>query len=943
MNSQVSRRFLLGLSILMLTAIATNTKAQAQKRPIPHTGNLSVVKVDIAKDSIEVEEKENVIHNKVMLINNSSKYKRITVFITIPTGWSNLSKRRYTDGEPLFYDLAPGQELPIRLNLLKLPNASASWQQVKLNIAYREFNADTQRVSYNIRTAVHKTYAAKQKIDRIEIREDNKVISPSVYLKNTGNVVDTYRLVYKNFQLSLHDSVKIVLKPGADTLYEHKIPLTNYRINNYKSDRVSLNINNTEKSYRSLSYYTYKYSETNKLHKSHYDVFPIQIEGGILGFGNQFSYFGAGSGSIRFDESKTLDFRYRSKQFGALQTGIRRNVFRINYMSDKWEITAGQVTVPYMYFLTNIVRGLDVTYHTNKNLSFNIQGTLHDTFTIIKNDNIQGGVRYGVGKVGLGHTVVYNMDRTNQINSVLLLNDVNLIAKKDLKLNLEVGTGVDEDVSKGPQNTGTATPGLKGKYEFLYTKNNFLLSSTVNYHNRNFPGLRRGAITQNHELNWTHNSITAGVFYSYNYILMNYFRDSLFNSDLLSYNTARQGMRFSKSYGGQNMTSISSGIITQKGSISLFGGMKNAYFVDVIGKKRFWNNWEARLIARSAFGKNKYQDKNILVMTSTATLISRYLGLNMVYSRTPLTNTENGNRITTGYQETINGGPSVNFYLFKNSLSGTVRYNVSRSLQDTFFIHGVGGSLTYNNYKSGMGLNFSCFYPFAQQTNDPGLPIANRQTVQLSAFKNFNVPIVVKKRKYYDLSVTAYEDKNNNHEFDEGEPTISDVQFLLDKEPFVTNKNGIFSYHNISNGTYDLQIQNNGKNIIPIDGVSQTLTVFKNTDVAIPFKKGRVITGRINITYDSLQESDKLPLNYIRIYAVDTAGEKYSTLANVDGEFKFSVPDGTYKVSLSPSVLQGTSLKAVRMNYDVDLTEKEKAEVTFTIQEKKRQIRFLKQ
>lgn len=73
----------------------------------------------------------------------------------------------------------------------------------------------------------------------------------------------------------------------------------------------------------------------------------------------------------------------------------------------------------------------------------------------------------------------------------------------------------------------------------------------------------------------------------------------------------------------------------------------------------------------------------------------------------------------------------------------------------------------------------------------------------------------------------------------------------------------------------------------------------------------------------------------IRIFATDSKGVKYSTLTDGDGEFYIDLPESDYTISVNPEVFDDT-FRPVQMSYNVDLSNKEEAQVVFEIKQKNR-------
>lgn len=886
------------------------------------------------KDSIEAAEDANLLVNKVTISNNTRKVQRIGVRTKVPKGWKNLSKSKHVEGDDVFYNLSPGQVISIPINLLRLPNASPEWSPVTFLVWNREMGSDTQKYAYYIKNFTRKKFVAFARNQNIEVTNNIRNAAPITYIKNTGNVADRYVVKYRNYNLNIDDSAVLILAPGQDTLYEHSIEFNPIQFHSISSEKILVTVGNTSKLQNNYSYTVNKYAEKNKVNKTPYDAMPLSLEGGYMTFGDKHVYYGSFRGKVPLGEKRFVDYSYRSKQYGNVPTGIRRNIFRVQYKSEKWDVTLGQVSAP-LYFILNTNRGIDIKYETKK---FRVRalGTAYDSLSYYKNNNIQFGVDYTVKNMGVSQVVIYNHNQNIDVSSYALLNEVNVFSKE--KLTLGVRFGVGQDVyNAAPVDV---KPGGAAGYSFKYKiKKNVTFSSVLNYYNMYFPGIKKGSSNQVHDVTWKYKNGSASLFYSSNNASRYYFRDSLFNSDVLTYNISRLGLRINKTT-DRSLSSIGGGLLTQNGSSALNGGLKNSFFFDLMTKHDIGRDWHVSFNTQTAFGKDPVDKQGVFAITSALDVNSRYVGLTGVLTRMPITSYDAGRQSVSSYTETVNGGPYVNFYMLRNRLFGSLRYNFSKSLQDDVVTQGVGGSLSYVTLKSGLNITVSSFYPFGSQTNDPGLPIANRRTTQVSLSKQFNIPIIVK-RKYYDLKAIMYEDKNGNHKMDPGEKILQNIRLLINDDPFISNSKGEVLYKNISNGTYQVKIHDAQDNTVPLDGFDQTITVYKNTKVEIPFKKGRIITGKVNIELAAHSSSGTSP-DLIKITAMAVDGVKYTTLSDKNGDFSLAVPAGEYKVSVDEAMFAGSNFKAVQPSFAVDLDTKETAEVTFVIKEKVRKIRYLK-
>ena len=114
-----------------------------------------------------------------------------------------------------------------------------------------------------------------------------------------------------------------------------------------------------------------------------------------------------------------------------------------------------------------------------------------------------------------------------------------------------------------------------------------------------------------------------------------------------------------------------------------------------------------------------------------------------------------------------------------------------------------------------------------------------------------------------------------------------------------------------------------------------------NTQMLIPFKKSRTITGHLAVEIDTISHTAVTIQNY-RVTATDSSGEKFSDLTDAHGDFTLSLPAGKYTVALNPAAFADEAVKPTQISYNVDLVNNEEGIVTFKLVQKKRGVVFIK-
>ena len=207
--------------------------------------------------------------------------------------------------------------------------------------------------------------------------------------------------------------------------------------------------------------------------------------------------------------------------------------------------------------------------------------------------------------------------------------------------------------------------------------------------------------------------------------------------------------------------------------------------------------------------------------------------------------------------------------------------------------------------------------------------------------------------KYYNLKVVCFEDINGNRSFDDNEKGIDNIIIQIDRHvdtssinlgkfefiEMITDQFGEINYYKIPEGTYKLEFTPLFKlgNLYNINGKEQHVVIGSNTTLFVPFVKANKIAGRVEVQRDEYSSEGAISLGDLRVSAVDTAGNTYSTLTDKRGGFVLFVPQsGRYKVSLKSVFSDNFVLE--QNDFVVDFDGFKEFEIVFKYREKRRGI-----
>lgn len=880
------------------------------------------------KDSLTADEQTPILYNQVRITNLRNKTLHIGLSLSIPSGWKLLSA---TDSLSTL-TLAPGQTRNLPLNLLRTASASVFWQEAIIS-SWIQYGSDTLRTPCRLRVKVRPRLQARPLTEDQYFLRNPDTIHTGVYFRNAGNTTEAYTLQWQNQLLGFNDSLRVQLAPGRDTYCHHTLRLHKAAWEQLHQEDIGFVIRGSNGSGFAHNYRVSRARSNIRENRSKYDVVPVTLEAGAIRLGDIVNYYGGARGMIRFGDNHDLNFYYRSKQFGTEINAFQQHIYNIDYHYHRWRLGIGQ-TGSQSYFLT-YGRGASLCYEWNERKKIGIAGVLHDPLFAYKSDNVSAFVRYPVGKTTWHHELIANFDNTSTLYSYITANNVRLFDSKEFRLSLQADAGMDHKTRNLP-GVRRATAGLAAGYTLSWSRKSWEVYSNIQYYGSEFPGINKGLHLQTHQLTWKQGNFFAGPFCAYNYLLRNYFRDSLYNSDVLSYNTTRYGLRAGITNAKVNL-SVNAGLMAQNGQFLYH--LKNYQFADlyynwIIGRTTTLNIFSQTAFARDTGLVRKY----VLLNTTTASFSTRYGGFSGIYTRVPV----QGNEVTgrNGYEETVNLSPYLNFYFFRNKLCGSIRYNISKAIADNTFSDGVGGSLSYNDARAGLRVQLNTFVPLRMRSSLGYLPLQNRDYATLTVTKQLFVPILTR-RKNYELELALFADTNHNNRKDQGEPALANAQVLINNTPFVTDADGRIRYRNIPKGAYALCMAGTQQpGLIPADGAEREVLLEKDVQTEIAFKKGKIIRGSIRIVSDSFSHTRLTPDN-IRVTATDSHARSYSTLTDDSGHFVFYVPEGKYKVALNPNAFADTDFKPVQLERDADLVSDPECSVAFEIRQKKRKVRFV--
>jgi hypothetical protein len=241
------------------------------------------------------------------------------------------------------------------------------------------------------------------------------------------------------------------------------------------------------------------------------------------------------------------------------------------------------------------------------------------------------------------------------------------------------------------------------------------------------------------------------------------------------------------------------------------------------------------------------------------------------------------------YANNVNFGPQV-YYFTKNKWRFDVRFLYSLNAR--------------NNERA------IEFYQYQGYQNIPEpeerVTFAGNFNLSVGVKKEFGIPLPKKWRKteYVDAHFTAFLDFNGNKLMDNDEVPLENIVIKVNGHEVLTDKDGKGKFVNIPVGTYEHKIIP----LVDLDGwftYSMDSIEIMTEQYYVPFTRGVKVAGSIVLDREKFTKDvlATLDLSGIKIFTTDTSGNTMATMTDMEGNFNFYVPYGSYILSMDEDVL----------------------------------------
>ena len=877
----------------------------------------NTLRVTFLKDTV-VQNGSTHSFNVIRITNTSSAKQVFGLEVNVPEEWHTLFSNRQLN------TLEPGRtmEIPIRV---AAPNAALSNQLYAISAILTSSQGVKNAFTYIARVQPNSKWRAVLLNPDLKLDRINKETYFQFSISNTGNIAQQFTIDFNTaLELTLPKrNNTVTVKPGSDTLIRVGIITDMRHLGEFKAQNISIEVISQDKEQQLLVQKVYSNNTIFRENSSRWYTSPMSIELVSQNFNiaAQQVYFINSWGSLDLDKGRKLSFNFRSDDFYTENTGESRYA-NVNYTTRNWDISIGDQT-DFSNFLIDGFGG-KIQYKSDKDYKFTALGVK----SRLGNSNqfsFEQEYRLSEKAVLINRTLA-NLDIGTSVNSFSNI----------AEFNQQFGNLGDLAVTGGYGLESIKLPALKHKstgqtvgLRYNYTSPTFIARTTNSITSRNFPGLERGVKRSSNEIRFVLKDYFAGAIADYNDRSVNTLDSNqliyLFGGRISEYglrggfNKERNNIMLTASIVDQLQDSVTSiPFRSYKLNMNTSLGITKTVSLSLSGN-----------VARS-FSPGFSLVKPAYAMNVFGSLQSGRLGFSFRYDKGPLYYSELLAFSQSGLQANrYQLAPFGERSFFKSRLTTRLEFNYARDLTSDLKNYIARLDVNVDLNKRGLSMRFYGNHDFGDSEA--------LNSLNLSIRKNISLPLVGL-QKYRTLKVVLFKDNNSNNVFDLHDEAIPEANIRIGNQFFTTGKDGEAVYKNIKQGDYaiDLGQVTNIRGWIAKSGFKPTVTVTENETLYIPFQKSRFLSGRLNVVKDALSKVLFNPSN-IRITAISSKGEAYSTLTNDNSVFFLNVPEDTYIVQINANVFN-EQFRVLQETFNADLTTQQDETITFEIRERKRAI-----
>jgi hypothetical protein len=858
--------------------------------------------------------------NSFTIFNPSNTKMSLSLKLAMPRGWNLVNQL-----EPLL-EIEAGQSVTVPLRIA--PSTNSIGNIVYPITLFVNNNFTNNEESYRFQTKISQLIKWNATLPNqiLNITKEDSIPRFTIKISNGGNKKELFLVDFKSDLRLSHSSsgTQVLLAPGKDTTLsvfirsKSKISTSSY---------VYIDITSRD-GVKQLQQQVFFISDVYYAHPSKYANLTLNTSFfglNLLLNKSRFGYFET-DGLYDLGKNRNFNFRYRS---GALSLSDNFSpAFRqFNYFSTKFQASVGS-QIDFMNYQIdgNGVNFVFQNHDFQKTELFGIKSRIGNVDLIgFRNDLSIGKVNY------MKSNALFVRDNKFETTNFFGMHNLFLKLSNNQRLTLTGGYSTEKAIKIGVLHPGYA-------YGYRYEANGKVLNIKSNYvyYSPFFPGITRGLLIAEHEARAFLGKIYFGAFADKNNRQpIIYTQENTVANEVFQFSNQSFGGKVGFGFRATSMDFSLAKVTLLQDSLNNprmegFKGVINYNYT-----RKNLNNSVNMSMTRSSLGDfNNGKQYNAFNVFAN----SRYkkLGLMATYEYGPNYYFDFIYLKNTGiYTE------RKNFSLFYEAKNYNSNFINRMSLGYMQFFKAADPILLMRNDinlnipKIRGGLNIVAAFDVLKPKSSPNLSLVFKRT--------FNVPMAIAP-KYHSIRLFLFKDENGNEIFDKGEEPIENANLVINGNNVLTNKNGFASYKNSEKGEHIIDYRNvrNLKGWIASKGVRDTLMLSGSINIGVPFKRSKMISGRVVFNKEYATDAQPPSLNGVLVVAVNRKGEIFKAITDFQGEFFFNLNDDIYNIQI-PDNIFGENLFIEKSIKTVDLRNSSSSNLEFKILQKKRKINIRKQ
>ena len=876
---------------------------------------ISGLEVSLLRDTLILEGNAYAFNN--IRVNNTGQVSRsFNIDLEVPSDWSKI-----IDLQKLF-TIQPGETLiiPFRIAGSSLSQSDKSYR------ALLKFAMPTENISdtLGIVCLVKSRSSWKMSLPNSNILKQvtGENATFPVLLRNSGSVPEQISLSFKeNIGINIPDIVNVIVRPGSDTLVQVNIRADD-RFQNAREVRIIVEASSNSKDKQSAEQLISALNSSLRANQTPWFNLPLTLE--VVGqnaFTPGEAYTMNGELTLGFKNEREVSINYQSESLYGARGG--QSFIQAQYRSKGLTLSAGdQIGFKNFQMMGYGIRGTIPLRNKTQEIQLSaIQSKQYRTsqFSYQHQFTLKKG-SFSVENFGF-------FDPDKGINSYIS----ELMLKRPLGKNTTIGlvqAGGFEDINQptfSDKRLSSRTAfQINSKFKSL------VIRSTTDRASKYYPGFNKGLFTTINDIGFVGTTQSLLAFTNINY--RGAVLDSGVYEALLSLNNQEYGLKYGvtkKTW--SNFLTLSYLGQTEAGADSV---KSENYRLGLAMNKRFAQSTFLNLAVNA--GKiilPGLDSVNSTSFSSSGTFQRKNIGVNARYEYGFSQLGDIYSFLQTGQiPKRLNGNVFIENSLFKNNLQfrnqGDFNLNYSSNVKN----FSLRSDIIFNLRKSYTQFRLTYLRTF----NNIG-----GSNINLSIRKNLNLPLPGI-RKFETMEVVLFKDLNADSVYNEGDEVLPGATIRINGKSFISDEKGKISYKNVTRGVYDLDFTLSAqKSWVPQSANRLSVEVNKETNIFIPFKKTAYFIGKV-ILNRALNSTKAFSLANIKIMAVSSKGETFTTLTTENGSFSFSVPEDRYEIRIFSASFD-SSFQIAESVLHTDLTNPLSIKaLEFIVTEQKRQINIRK-